>query len=420
MVLSGLAQAEWHRYLVDNTTENTGTCVQVLDRAPYIAYYSNAGLKLACWAASGWEAETLDTRTSIHNGNPSLVFDSQGNPHIAYFCGTPWYTYWTGTNWEKEQIDTDTAGDFISLCLDSDERPHVAYNKWRGLIRSMLKYAYQDSTGWHPELIDSLGGADCVLRFDTSGRPCIGHCASYIGHALYYSYRTADSWVKDTILRERDDASQCYLALDDNGNPHISYYWAFAGDYDLRYVDRDADTWRIDVVDHGTQTSRRGTDNCMVQDEQGTYHISYHAHNECQVRYAHGSFGNWQVEIVDTVGMYDCRTSIALDRDGYAYIAYCDEVEDGALYLSVQQDLTGVREEQTRVVTTIYVRCRFFRSGPELLRFLGDARYRVRDPIGRLVASSENPISAVLGTGVYFVATQTETGPALFKAVLTH
>jgi len=400
--------AEWHRYLVDNTTENTGTCVQVRAGIPYIAYYSNAGLKFAYWDSSGWVVDTLDSVTSIHNGNPSLVFDQQGYPHIAYFRGTPRYSYLTATGWQREEIDTDSSGDYISLCLDSASIPHVAYNsEWHDVLRSMLKYGFRDSTGWHVEPIDSFGGADCVLRFDNLGRPGIAHCAFWSESALYFSYRDDEGWVKDTILI--DDATQCFLVLDDAGKPHISYHWEYSGDYDLRCADHVCDTWRIDVVDPGTD--KCGLDNCIAYDHQGMFHISYHCPEK---KYAHGNFGNWHVEIVDAVGTWNCSSSIALDDTGHAYIAYCDQDENGALYLASQEELTGINESGNRVLQA-QEGCRLFSSGLELLCFLGDDRHQIRDISGRLKAS--NP--EVLGSGVYFISISKGTHPRLFKIVLT-
>lgn len=258
----------------------------------------------------------------------------------------------------------------MSLCLDSLGRPHVAYSKRRSLFYNMLKYAWRGSTGWNPEFVDSLGGTDCVLRFDRLGRLCVAHCASWSSGGLYYSTRTETGWLKDTLLA--DNASQCCMTLDEAGQPHISYFWASGGAYDLRYAERAGDTWRFDVVDHGQQLNKRGSDNCIVRDRAGTYHLSYHAHNELQLRYARGRLGSWNVEVVDTVGGWNLCSSIDLDELGRAYVAYCDENEGGALYLASQADLTGVEEMPN-------VEVRTSNSGPTIVR--GVLRLRDCHPV---------------------------------------
>ena len=344
VVFLDMAGAEWHRYLVDNSSPATGTCVQVSNGIPYIAYYNDAGLNLARWNQTGWHIDTIDHRPSYHNRGPSLVFDRSGNPQIAFFCGTPWHAYLDSEAWFVEEIDTDSAGDYISLAIDARNRMQAAYNQGGGLAASWLKYAWRDSLGWHREVVDSSGGYDCVLRFDTAGVPCVGHCESWSNGALYYFRRTGNGWVKDTVLA--DYASQSSLVLDNQGDPHFSYYWTDGTNYDLRYCDRVGGAWRFDVVDHGLQLYKRGWDNCIARAGDGSYHISYHCHNEGQLRYAHGNYGGWQVTVVDSaVGLWDLFSSIALDNLDRPYVAYCNSNQNDALYLASLADLTGQEEK---------------------------------------------------------------------------
>ena len=377
------ASAEWHRYLVDNTGGNVGTCVQIRSGVPHIAYYSQAGLSYAQWRPTGWQIDTVDTRTSYHNGGPSLVFDRHGNPQIAFFCGTPWLAYQDSEYWCTEPIDVDSAGDYISLGLDRAGRPHVAYTQSVGMFASRLKYAWRDSLGWHRELVDSQGGYDCVLRFDTAGRPCVAYCESWSQGALYYGCRTATGWVKDTVIT--DNASQCFLTLDTLGNPHISYYWADGTNFDLRYCERTSGTWRFDVVDHGLQLFKRGWDNCIARALNGSYRISYHAHNEGQLRYAHGNLGSWGIEVLDTVGLWNLFSSIALDSLDRAYIAYCDEDEGNALYLAAQVDLTGIggRTASDPGSSTLQIRPNPGRGSVRVRAGAGCRQIEIRDTAGR-------------------------------------
>lgn len=340
----GPTSAQWFHYVVDSQTK--GTCVRVRNNVPHIAYYSEAGLKYAIWGPSGWRIDTVDSRRWYHNGNPALAFDSVGNPRIAYYCGTPWYARWSGSEWMREQIDPDSAGDYISLAFDSLGWPHVAYSKQRSLYYFKLKYARRDQAGWLPVLADSLGGASCVLAFDPRGRPCVSHCESWSDGRLLYSTRADTGWTKEVVVA--GSTSQSFMVLDGNGDPHVSYFSAGGGNYDLRYAGRVGGAWRTEVIDHGQQLNKRGWDNCIVRDQQGVCHVSYHAHNEKQVRYARGRFGSWQVEVVNSAGGWDLGSSIDLDVLGRPCIAWVHEDQNHALYLSCRYELTDIAQPALR------------------------------------------------------------------------
>lgn len=338
------AFASWQTTLVDGATENTGTTV-ALDAAgtAHVAYYSSAGLKYARRDSSGWSVTVLDAWTGPHNRGPSLALDSLDRPCIAYYRGTPWLARWTGSDWQHEEIDPDSSGDYISLVFDSLGYPQVAYNKRIGLFDSQLKYARRDGTGWHPELVDgTASGYDCVLRFGSAGLPVVVDCESWSSGALFSRARTDSGWTRTTLLSA--DASQSFLALGPAGELRVSYYWTGGEDYDLRFAWLDGDSWRFELVDHGQQPYKRGWDNCIAVDRQGTCHVSYHCHNECELRYAWGRPGNWSVEVVDTVGLWNLTSSVALDSGGRAWIAYCDEDEGDALYVAVRDDPVGVEQ----------------------------------------------------------------------------
>jgi hypothetical protein len=206
----------------------------------------------------------------------------------------------------------------------------------------MLKFAERDSQGWHPALLDSVGGADCVLAIDTLGRFCISHCQSWSSGALFFTAQTESGWVKETVVP--DNASQSKMVLDESGNPHISYFGSRGDDGDLCYAERVGGAWRTDIVDPGPPGCKRGWDNWIARDRSGTYHISYHAHNEGQLRYARGTYGNWQSEFVNSVGGWNVGSSIDLDELDRPVIAYVHEDQAFRLYLSAAYDLTGIED----------------------------------------------------------------------------
>jgi len=342
-VLTSLpAYAQWQHYVIDSVSENQQPRLVMRGRTPHVAYYTDAGVEYAVWDSGGWVKDTIDIAASRHNGRPALTFDRDGRPHVAWYRGTPWYAYWDGTEWQREEIDPDSAGDYISLVLDSEGNPSVAYARPRSLWYFVLKFARRDSLGWHPLLLDSDGGADCVLAIDTAGRFCIAHCQSWSSGAVFFTAQTESGWVKTTVVPA--SASQSNMVLDENGDPHISYFASRGDDGDLCYAERVGSVWRLDVIDPGPPGCKRGWDNWIARDASGTYHVSYHAHNETQLRYARGTYGNWQSEAVHDVGGWNLGSSIDLDPQGRPVIAYVHEDQAFRLYLSAAYDLAAVEE----------------------------------------------------------------------------
>jgi hypothetical protein len=401
LLLLSWARAQWHHYVVDSLAENELPRLVMQGRTPHIAFYTDAGLEYAVWDSGSWTRDTVDIAETYHNGNPALVFGRDGNPHVAWFKGTPWYAYRDGDEWQREEIDADSGGDYISLVLDSAGIPCAAYARRRGLFDYMLKFAFRDSQGWHSMLLDSSGGASCVLAVDSLGRFCIAHCESWSDGALFFHTRTDTGWVKETVVPEH--ASQCSMVLDESGNPHISYYWADGSAYDLRFAERVEGEWRYDIIDPGQQTSKRGWDNWIVRDRSGTYHLSYHAHNEWQVRYAWGTYGDWQVEIVNTVGMWNLGSSIDLDELGRPCMAYVNEDQSFRLYLSTRYDLTAVNDGTTYRPEAAESRIPAIVRGSVKLQ--GSEPRLLVDALGRAVMKlrpGENDIGRI-ASGVYFV-----------------
>ncbi|MFN2166471.1 MAG: hypothetical protein ACK2U9_09430, partial [Anaerolineae bacterium] len=103
------------------------------------------------------------------------------------------YAYWTGSEWWFTQLDVDGyVGQYTSLALDSQDRPHISYF--------------------------DVTDADQDARLD-----------------LKYAYRAADGlFIRQTVDGWGDVGLFTSLALDDSDQPHISYYDATNGD--LKYA----------------------------------------------------------------------------------------------------------------------------------------------------------------------------------------
>lgn len=65
------------------------------------------------------------------NGERNLRLDSNDHPHAAYGGDHLYYAWHDGVSWHKEVVDaTPGTGDYVSLALDSRDRPHISYTEF--------------------------------------------------------------------------------------------------------------------------------------------------------------------------------------------------------------------------------------------------------------------------------------------------
>ncbi|MDI6819463.1 MAG: hypothetical protein QMC89_00960 [Candidatus Hodarchaeaceae archaeon] len=213
---------------------------------PHIAYWDFTSywlLKHAWRDVSGWRIEVIDNlgvRGSRVGLETSIKADSRGNPHISYsafFGEFLKYGRLEENGWTLETLDGGEGFSirWVSMALDKDDRPHIAYYFSEPLpTPELLKYARWTGSEWRFEVIDNVGyGASPPgpsIALDSKGYPHIAHGPS--GPGVEYIRWTGGKWEFQII----EDVFGCHvcLVLDENDLPHIAYY---DGDnWDLKYA----------------------------------------------------------------------------------------------------------------------------------------------------------------------------------------
>jgi hypothetical protein len=326
----------WHSSLVIDSSNN-----------PHISYYhkTNGDLKYAVWNGSGWEAQTVDSAGDV-GLDTSLALDFNGYPHISYRgdAGLK-YAVWNGSGWDIQIIDTTgepryAVGASSSLALDSKDKPHIGYiDNYRG---NFMKYAFLNGSSWEIHALSERGrgGYSTSLALDSNDKVHISH-GDYNYHVLKYVFVDPEflpppTPVPDPVPPTRPDpfttpaspagiiktidssgnvGKYSSLALDAEGNPHISYH--DVTNNDLKYAYCNGSTWHVETVDYSTWL---GLYTSIALDPNGNPCISYYDNWDSDLKYAAWNGSAWNIQLVDTAG--GSFTSLAINSDGTPHISY--------------------------------------------------------------------------------------------------
>ena len=358
-------------------------------------YTSKGELRYAKWTGSEWVIQTVDSEFSSGFGEfSSIIIDSTDKPHISY-KGAGYqvrYAHWTGTSWDIEIIyPGPQTVDMTSLALDSAGGPHIIYFD---RYNEDLVYARKISDEWITEPVDSgLANVYLSIDLDSADNPCITY-SSYIHNSqviqwdFIYATRVNGVWNFESIEANPDaQVSDNSLKLDSDNVPHICYtaYYTSLADTDLKYatlsggnwyteslttdsnvkypsialsqdnypsisymldcekigrtygnnyclsyVTWTGSTWNNEIVDVGK--GNVGKYSSIVIDSNDYAHISYHDEYHGDLKYAYGTFGDWELDVVDEGFWYPASqkyydvvgqwTSIALDSSEQPHISY--------------------------------------------------------------------------------------------------
>ena len=296
-----------------------------------------------------WAIEVVDSSGYVGEG-ATLALDELGRAHIAcsaYREPALRYEVETPHGRSVEVVDTTTFTFPGCLRLDRHSSPCLSYYFWdyyAGGQRCYLMYAERIAGQWRREAVDgphpSLG---CYsgLAIDSDGQPHISYYAGAIEprldqDAIRYAHRTAAGWTTEFV--DSGVATRTSIALDHSGIPHIAYtgHVIRSGGmhYAIKYASRISGHWVTEVAD-----SEGGLENMLVLDSRDRPCIVYSADagRQGHIQFARRIQGRWLIETVDPMHLLSQFPSLALDSHDVPHVSYF-ESETHALRFAVKRD----------------------------------------------------------------------------------
>jgi PGF-pre-PGF domain-containing protein len=171
---------------------------------------------------------------------------------------------------------------------------------------------------WTIETVDSDGdvGWYTSLALDELGNPRISYYDWTNSH-LKFAQKNGTGWICETVDTTNSTGEYSSLKLDNSGQPFISYFYSTDN---LKFAQKIGDNWTNVIVDSGNV----GRHTSLAIDDAGNPRISYQEWNAGKLKYAQKNGNNWTNETVDSSVNVGAYSSLALDSSGYPYISYYD------------------------------------------------------------------------------------------------
>jgi hypothetical protein len=342
-----LYSTNWNIYEIEHYDEH-GDVSFALDSNdnPHIIYRSypqespwESVLEYARRDGTSWTYETVDP--DVYELYPSsLALDSRDNVQIVYMKNLAEYigdyepvlmfANKSVSTWVYQSVlpETTPVRGAVSFTVDSYDHPHICGIGPR-FSSSGLKHISLGESGWQEQfigyiydvisgptsiIVDDAGGLHVVYIERTDDNPFIHEYTLYYlsYYGTWWNWEVVDETGQDGLFPSFQGAS---LALDSNGNPHISYGESGI----LKYAKRDNTGWAIEVVDSEGSV---GYETSIAVDTNDRPCIAYRDTTNDDLKYAEWTGSEWSIEVVDSNGDAGAQPGLVLDSNDIPHIGY--------------------------------------------------------------------------------------------------
>ncbi len=311
----------WESSLIRADASGIGAISFALDSnaQPHFSYVSGLGTTCKLWYAYldgvNWQYTLLSTWVGCYYQRVSLAIDSDNRPHIVYWQNDMLkYVWFDGAEWQIEVSISGVSGGGwkIPLALDPADQPHILY---RPETRH-ITHGWFDGTTWQEEVIyNNPDGWPGDIAVDSDGRVHVTFFEAGDGEfRLYHAWKDGDVWQIEAVNEPGEGGEGHDLELDALNRPHIAYIDS-NHEFSLIYTWKDGSQWQsVPTMANATQLS-------LALDSDGQPHISYWNEIEMpwQVRYVYTKDANWYDELISNNAAYAAIAIDSLDRPHIAF-----------------------------------------------------------------------------------------------------
>ncbi len=293
----------------------------------------------AC-ARVGWFNRTIGPS---YVGEASVVTESSGIPNIVY----KWGSFSSGYLLRRVRLQPGAAPNPETLAeglepffpqdaykhavaMDDSDLLHIAHKFNPEIFDEEIEYL-QVSSGQpvRGSIVQSSDSLDSIsLAVGSTGAV---HACYRLNYVLYYATNMSGAWISQqtSTLAPGADGRHCDIAVDDNGRIHISYL----DSQGLAYLSDTAGSWNAESLDahSGGSTSEWLPRTSIDIDANGAAHIAFFHDSADGLEYATNASGDWVTSIIDSGDKVGSDCELALDGNGSAHVVYLDSSDVGLL-----------------------------------------------------------------------------------------
>lgn len=289
---------------------------------PHIVHSSSEVLWYSWHDGSQWMTEQLFWSPYGGVEGTDLVIDGEDSCHVSFITSERLYysVGSSGSGFASEVIQPTEYSDWTSIGLDGNGSPVIAscspYDHLSFISRSGSQWLSDSLLSEQSEGLET----DCIsLVMDSDFNPHMAFCSYAPQSAVMYAHRYQNEWhfsTVDSLLG--NDPKGTSLALDDQANPHISYHTQT----ELRYAVWDGSSWQVEIVD-AMDTGLRQYDTSLALDQYDNPHIAHVSPDGDSLLYSVDQGGGWTTESVCALPAYGGGDAdLVLDTLGRPRVAF--------------------------------------------------------------------------------------------------
>jgi hypothetical protein len=255
----------WFTMKLDNRCNGFTSLALDSQQHPHISYleYGTGRLKYAHFDGTAWKTEAVPLAVKLIEYYTSIALDSKDLPAMSYYeilnQTSPDYVLhlrtvrFNGKYWELSTVDGAAgSGKFNALAMGHDGNLQVAYANVRDETAS-LRYARWNGTSWNSQTLQGSERPQPMYSVNmVLGKDDVPHVTytDAVNRLIKYATIREGKWQFETVdaIAEGAFPDRNGIALDDHGNPYVSYFDSGAGS--LIVARREGNKWTAEIVDN--------------------------------------------------------------------------------------------------------------------------------------------------------------------------